>query len=187
MAADDVQIIELRLERAHDLLEMPQTDLFSEFRSFLTGVDQCISELRSRPSRRPVLLEITLPPSEITDGLDQRMRAALGRYCTHRIAYNARERRSLRFEGLTALGIGLPIAAAGLAVAAYATRLADAAETTKVIGDHLGWVLAWVGLWYPLDVLLFLGHPYRRESRALDRLSRAEVVVIEGPTPAPPL
>ena len=129
VAATDVQIIELRLERAHDLLEMPQTDLFSEYRNFLTGVDFCISALRARPSRKPVLLSITLPPSEITEGLDTRMRDALARYCHHRIGYNHRERRALRYEGVTSFGIGLPITAVGLAVAAWATGLGASSLT----------------------------------------------------------
>ena len=47
------QVIELRLMRAHDMFEMPQTDLFSEYRNFLTGVDFCLSELRGRRSWRP--------------------------------------------------------------------------------------------------------------------------------------
>jgi len=185
VAATDVQVIELRLERAHDLLEMPQTDLFSEYRNFLTGVDFCISALRARPSRKPVVLSITMPASEITEGLAERMEATLARYCTHRIGYNHRERRALRYEGVTSFGIGLPITVIGLAIAAYATHLDDSAETSKLIGDHLGWVLAWVGLWYPLDVLLFLGHPYRRETTALTRLSEASIVLVSGsPTPA---
>jgi len=160
VAATDVQVIELRLERAHDLLEMPQSDLISEYRNFLAGVDFCISALRARPSRKPVLLSITLPESEISEGLAERMRATLGRYCRHRIGYNHRERRALRYEGVTSFGIGLPITAVGLGIAVFATHMDDSAETAKLIGDRLGWVLAWVGLWYPLDVLLFLGHPY---------------------------
>ena len=52
------QVIELRLMRAHDMFEMPQTDLFSEYRNFLTGVDFCLSELRGRRSWRPVRLRL---------------------------------------------------------------------------------------------------------------------------------
>src|SRR6204780_635171 len=62
------QVIELRLMQASDMFEMPHTDLFSEYRNFLTGVDFCISELRGRPSRRPVRLEIRLPAEEMDDG-----------------------------------------------------------------------------------------------------------------------
>ena len=55
------QTIELRLMHAEDMFELTQTDLFSEYRNFLTGIDFCIGELRARASRRPVRLEIHLP------------------------------------------------------------------------------------------------------------------------------
>ena len=39
-----------------------------------------------------------------------------------------------------------------------------------MVADHLGWVLGWLGLWYPLDQLLFYPLAYGREQRALRRL-----------------
>ena len=69
MAADHLQVVHLRLMRPSDMFEMPQTDLFSEYRNFLTGMELCMSELRARFSRRPVRLVIELPESEITDDL----------------------------------------------------------------------------------------------------------------------
>ncbi len=56
-----VQVIRLRLMRAREMFELSQTDLFSEYRNFLTGIDFCLSELRGRRSARPVRLEILLP------------------------------------------------------------------------------------------------------------------------------
>ena len=66
------QVIRLRLMRAREMFELSPTDLFSEYRNFLTGVDFCLSELRGRRSARPVRLEILLPPEEI----ETRWRAA---------------------------------------------------------------------------------------------------------------
>jgi len=73
------QVIELRLVQARDMFEMPSTDLFSEYRNFLTGVDICLSELRSRRSGRPVRLEIRMPPEAIEDGVAERLRKAVTR------------------------------------------------------------------------------------------------------------
>ena len=60
-------------------------------------------------------------------------------------------------------------------------------ELARTLLDHLGWVLAWVGLWFPLDVFFFGPHPYNRENRALDRPRVAEVEVrfdgVEVPRP----
>jgi hypothetical protein len=172
------QVITLRLERPADMFEMPQTDLFSEYRNFLTGVDYCLSELRSRPLRLPVRVEIELPPQELDAGVEGRLQRTLRRYCEYRIAYNLRERRATRFDGLSALVVGLPIAAAGLAIALAVPLVLGTGGNTTTVVDTLGWVLAWVGLWFPLDSLVFTPIGYIRETRALRRLARADLVIV---------
>lgn len=163
--------------RAQDMFEMPQADLFSEYRNFLTGIDFCISELRSRRSRRPVRLEIHLPATEIDDGMAERLSRTLRRYCTHRIHYNRREARAIRIDGSSAFRIGVPVAALGFAMVGAATDIRPSGGAVALITDHLGWILMWVGLWFPLDELLFYPLGYGRENRVLRLLSEAEVVV----------
>ncbi len=159
------------------MFEMPRTDLFSEYRNFLTGVDFCISELRARRSSQPVRLEIQLPPEEINAGVTERLARTLRRYCDHRIRYNRRETRAVRVAGVSALRIGVPVSALGLVIAAVATTIRPSGGAAQVVTDHLGWVLAWVGLWFPLDEFLFSPLVYGRESRVLRLLHDAEVVV----------
>lgn len=171
------QVIELRLVQARDMFEMPSTDLFSEYRNFLTGVDFCLSELRARRSRRPVRLEIRLPPESIDDEVAERLARTLRRYCNHRIRYNRRESQAQRVGGVSALRIGIPISALGLVVAAAATRIRPAGGAANLVTDHLGWVLAWIGLWFPIDQFLFYPLAYGRESRVLGLLAGAEVDV----------
>jgi hypothetical protein len=175
------QVIELQLLHADDMFEMPHTDLFSEYRNFLTGVDFCISELRGRPSRRPVRLEIRLPAGEIDDGLARRLAQTLRRYCDHRIRYNRREGQAQRVGGVSALRIGVPVSALGLVLTAVATTMKPVGGAANLITDHLGWVLAWIGLWFPLDQFLFYPLAYRRESRVLRLLASAEIDL--GPLP----
>src|SRR5215467_11723758 len=169
------QVVELRLMRVHDMFEMPQTDLFSEYRNFLTGIDFCVSELRSRRSRRPVRLEIHLPPDEIDDDVAERLSRTLRRYCKHRMRYNEREGRALRFGGVSALRVGLPVFLLGLLLVGEATAIRPASGTVHVVTDHLGWVLMWVGLWFPLDQLLFYPLEYSREDRVLELLADAHM------------
>jgi hypothetical protein len=171
------QVIELRLMQASDMFEMPHADLFSEYRNFLTGVDFCISELRGRPSRRPVRLEVRLPAEEIDDGLAGRLARTLHRYCDHRIRYNRREGQAQRVGGVSALRVGVPVTAAGLALTVAATRIRPSTSAANIVTDHIGWVLAWIGLWFPIDQFLFNPLAYRRESRVLRLLARAEIDV----------
>jgi hypothetical protein len=188
------QVLELRLMKAQDMFEMPQTDLFSEYRNFLTGIDFCISELRARSSRKPVRLEIHLPPEELGEGLQERMTRTLRRYCQHRMRYNRRETRGVRIAGISALRIGIPVGAVGFIMVAAATSIHPRGGSLQLIVDHLGWVLMWLGLWFPLDQFLFYPLTYGSESRVLRLLNEAEVVVLpysaapgsSGPsTPAP--
>jgi hypothetical protein len=174
----DRHVIELRLMRAHDMFEMPQTDLFSEYRNFQTGIDYCISELRSRRSWRPVRLEIRLPPGEVRGEVKERLMRTLHRYCDHRIRYNARESRAVRVGGISALRVGVPITALGLVLTAVATTIRPSGGAAELIVDHLGWVLAWIGLWFPLDEFVFSPLAYRRETRVLRLLADAEVAVL---------
>ena len=159
------------------MFEMPQTDLFSEYRNFLTGVELALSELRGRRDRRPVRLEIELPASEIDNDLTVRMSRTLNRYCNHRTLYNEREQRATRFTGISSLRIGLPIAALGLLLTWTSVRATDEDSAIRLITDHVGWVLGWLGLWFPLDALLFYPLTYGRENRVLALLAEAEVVV----------
>ncbi len=172
-----VQVVELRLVRAQDMFEMPQADLFSEYRNFLTGIDFAISELRARRSRRPVRLDIRLPPEAIDDEVAERLSRTLRRYCKHRIGYNRRETRAIRIDGVSAFRIGVPVSAVGFVMVGAATDIRPEGGVIQQITDHLGWVLMWVGLWFPLDELLFYPLGYGREERVLRLLADAELVV----------
>jgi hypothetical protein len=176
-AGHKCRVIELRLMRPDDMFEMPQTDVFSEYRNFLTGVDFCLSAMRGSWSRRPVRLEIQLPTEEISDGLDERLARTLRRYCKHRLRYNRWESRALRLGGISALRIGVPVTALGLMLTVLATGMRPAGDAANVITDHVGWVLAWIGLWFPLDEFLFYPLGYGRESRVLRLLSDATVIL----------
>jgi hypothetical protein len=172
---NDRQVIRVRLLHPQEMFELGSTDLFSEYRNFRTGIEFAVSELRSHRDRRPVRLEISLPAAEIDDGLTTRMRRTLARYCDHRMQYNGRERRATRFDGFSALRVGLPIAALGLGLTILATRVLAGNDVASLIEDHIGWVLAWIGLWFPLDVMLFYPLAYSRENRVLALLRDAEV------------
>jgi hypothetical protein len=176
-AESTTQVIQLRLAHANEMFELPQTDLFSEYRNFLTGVDFCLSEMRGRWSFRPVRLEVYLPSDEIDDGLAERIRRTLGRYCDHRIRYNRRETSSQRYGGFSALRIGLPICLVGLLLTLLSSHLLTSGSVSDTLAEQFGWVLVWIGLWFPLDQLIFYPLSYVRETRVLRILSQAEVVI----------
>ena len=152
-------------------------DLFSEYRNFMTGLEYCISVLRSRHSSAPVTLKLGLPADQITGGLDNRIARTLNRYCDHRIAYNQRERRAVRRDGVFSLWVGLPIVVVGFILVIIKSSIVGSSGNANLVLDSGGWVLVWVGLWFPLDTLVFTPLSYGRENRVLKRLRTAEIVL----------
>jgi hypothetical protein len=169
------QVIELRLNRAEEMFVLAPADLFSEFRNYLTGIEYCISVLRSQRMGRPVRLELALPGAELHDGLADRLRVALRSYCDQRISYNERERRAVRLGGLQSLWAGVPLAVIGYLLVIFEYRLVG--HSGNIILDTTGWVLVWAGCWYPLDTIFFTPLGYGRENRALRQLRDAEIAV----------
>ena len=157
-------------------------DLFSESRNWMTGLEYSISVLRSGRSQGPVEIDMALPADQITEGLDQRVRRTLMRYCDHRISYNKRERRAVRLDGLVSLWIGIPIVVVGFILVIIKGSIVGSTGNANLILDSGGWVLVWVGLWFPLDTLLFTPLAYGRENRVLKRLRTADVRIEPRPT-----
>ena len=174
---DETEVIHLRLGHVEDLFQTPEWDATSSHDAFEPGIDYCVSELRSRRSRSrsPVRLELDLPASQVDQGTATRLRRAVSLYCEERIGRNDRARRIPRREAYSALKVGIPVALVGLAIA-VATAVAQT-QDDYTLPNLAGWVLAWVGLWYPLDAILFSSVGPKRENDALARLQSAEVVV----------
>jgi hypothetical protein len=170
----------LRVELAHpiDMFETPTLELGSTIGGFTPGVDRCVADLAAHPEEKGVLLEVAVPPDEITADLAERMTISLGRYCSERAGYNANARAATIRSGLRAFRIGLPVTIVGLVITAGATKIGDIDDAVRAVVDILGWVLAWVGLWYPFDKILFYPLDNLRENRALATLGRAEVRIV---------
>jgi hypothetical protein len=172
---DETDMIRLRLGRPEEMFETPVWDGASPPERFEPGIDACISELRSRRSRAPVRLELALPARCVDPETSTRLHQSIGRYCEDRMARNDRDRRGARRDGYAALKVGIPIALVGLAIA-VATAVANTNDD-YTLPNLAGWVLAWVGLWYPLDTILFSSVVPKRENTVLARLQEAEVAI----------
>jgi hypothetical protein len=175
----ETEVIHLRLGRLEDMFQTSESDVMSPHYRFEPGIDYCISELRRRRSRSPIRLELEIPApppgaeAEAEAEAEDRLRQTLARYCDDRIGRNNRERRIARRDAYAALKVGIPIAMVGLAIAVV-TAVANSSDD---LPNLAGWVLAWVGLWYPLDTILFSSLVPKRENAVLARLQSAEVVV----------
>jgi hypothetical protein len=73
--------------------------------------------------------------------------------------------------------IGLPLVVLGFVLVIVKSSIVGATGNANLVVDSGGWVLVWVGLWFPLDTLLFTPLAYGRENQVLKRLRTADVQV----------
>ncbi len=109
--------------------------------------------------------------------MSERISRTLRRYCDHRIAYNQRERRAVRLDGVSSLWVGVPLAVVGFVLVIIKSSIVGPTGNTNLVVDTGGWVLVWLGLWFPLDTMLFTPLAYGRENRVLERLRQANIAL----------
>ena len=173
--------IVVHLHRPEDLLTTDPTGLLGDDGDqarTVTGVDEMLAELlgRSRVARKQRVV-LTLPAAAFDDDIARRLAAAVARWSARRIDQVEREARVLWRQGLRSLRSGSLLFLLGLLLSTdfLTPDIPDVLQ--QVLGNGVFLVIAWVGLWYPLDLLFFARSPARREMRALDALGRMPVEV----------
>jgi hypothetical protein len=176
-------VIRLELARATDMFETPEVTLGAGHGGTIAGVDRCVAELTAERIVPSVRLEVVLPEAEVTADVGPRITTTLRRWCDEHRDHNEALIRAMKRNGWQALRIGFPITVLGLVIVAIGGKTTESDLVLNVI-DILGWVLAWLGLWYPFDKVLFYPRDLVRENRALVALRDATVTVV-GVQPAP--
>lgn len=172
----------VHLTRPEDLVTVDPAGLYDDpdARS-VPGAEEIVDELlaRGRPGRHDRVV-VTLPPT--TAGPDPAATAAhlqtvLRRWCVRRNERGEREGAVLWRQGLNSLRPGIPLFLIGLLFSTGFLEPDVPAFLQDVLGNGVFLVIAWVGLWYPLDLFFFARLPLRREHRVLDALLAMPVEV----------
>jgi hypothetical protein len=73
--------------------------------------------------------------------------------------------------------VGIAILACFLILSQAVLNSSVPSGLREFLGDGLFLVAAWVGMWYPLETLLYSGRPHRAERRILYAMRDMEIVV----------
>ena len=169
----------VRLRTPAELFSVSDPDLRSPEARLQPGIDQLIDELMSVRFKPDLRIVVSVPPGAGEGWSDGQLSEAIHRYCALRFAQNDREIRKLRVEGLGALRLGLFLFAAGLIVSYFLTRHEVPDVWQSLFGYGAFLVVAWVGIWYPLDTLLFSRRPLDKQQRVLRSLAGADAIMTE--------
>lgn len=177
MSAADEDVV-VALSRPEELFTAdPSALLHGEART-VPGVVELVDELlgRSRVGRRAQIV-VTLPAATVRPGTTAQLQAAIERYCRDRIVTTQRQVQVLWRQGLRSLGSGSILFIVGLLLSAGFLEPDIDVFWQNLLGNGVFLVIAWVGLWYPLDLLFFARQPLRREIQILRVLQHSPVEV----------
>jgi hypothetical protein len=169
--------VAVRLDSPSAMFTVERPDYFSDAATLVPGIDQIVSQLRTRRLDDGVRATVELPAADAGPEAADEMTAAITRYCRARLGVLDDQLRAVRHEGVRALAIGLVLLVAGL-VLSQATNNSGLPEDLRVFfGDGVFLIAAWVGIWYPLDTLIYVPAPFRRDRRVLQALLDVDVRV----------
>jgi hypothetical protein len=174
MAAPPV-VIRVELARPTDMFQSPTIDLGSDLGGTIPGVERAVAELTAHPIQAPVQLEVVLPASEITPDVGERLGVSLRHYCDEHGRHNENLKQAMRRSGWRALRLGFPITLLGLIIVSLAGKMGPTDDPAQDVVEIIGWVFAWLGLWYPFDKVFFYPLDLVRENRALRALRDAQL------------
>ena len=173
----DVHDASLRLDRLAELFSAPVLDEWGGTGHLHSGIERVVVDLEGTLEVGHVRLTIEVPAEEIEEGTEERVRHGIARYCELRAEELRHDRAAQRRDGVGALAIGLPVLL-GCLVLGEALRATGLAGWVKsFFADGLLLVLAWVAVWYPLDMIFYYGRPLNRGRHVLHTLRDAEIIV----------
>ena len=181
MSKDLFHEITLHLNDIQYLFADPEPD--SEM--FVSGMDYLYSDIKTYSRHEKFKITIGLPQEKITEGLMDKTREKMKRYCRFKIEENEKELIALRHEGFNALRVGITALVVCLVLATALTLAAKSginnilAALLAIVGQ--GFVIAgWVAMWHPAEILLYDWWPFRRDIRIYQQIVDADIVIRES-------
>ena len=171
---DEVRIV---LREPNELFDYGPPNVVEGNPGSYPGIDRIRNELSSGSPQQPRRLAVLLPPQHVTPQTERGIREAIVNYCDAEIRRAEHDLGAAQRDGWQTLLFGAVVLAAGLALSAIFTENRWPQTIRVFFGDGLFLVIAWVGLWYPVDTLIYAGRPYRVERKLLQAIRELDVVV----------
>ncbi|MFG1463885.1 hypothetical protein V5F77_13405, partial [Xanthobacter sp. DSM 24535] len=127
---------------------------------------------------------IWLPEGTNEHELVRQLPLAVSAYCTSQIQYCRRKMLEVRLEGRCALRVGAIFLVICLALS---TGLDKWLGSDSLLGYLFGeglLIAGWVGLWHPLELLLYSWWPYSSDIKLYEKIKGMEMSVRHGTMPA---
>jgi hypothetical protein len=171
---DEVRIV---LREPNELFDYGPPNVVEGNPGSYPGIDRIRNELSSGSPQQPRRLAVLLPPQHVTPQTERGIREAIVNYCDAEIRRAEHDLSAAQRDGWQTLLFGAIILAAGLALSTLFTENRWPQTIRVFLGDGVFLVIAWVGVWYPMDTLFYAGRPYRVERKLLQAIRDLDIAV----------
>jgi hypothetical protein len=186
MSKEQLHEVTLHLDDIQDLFTDPEPGSDR----YVSGIDYLYSEVRThvRVLKPPPNFKVTieLPQEKITEGLLERTRAKIKRYCQFKAEQSHKELMVLRHQGLDALRRSIWVALICVVLGIGATAYSQSG-VTSVLEAVLLFIVAfcvlgagWVAVWMPFEYFLYDGWPFQQDMRVYHQIADADLVIRES-------
>ncbi|WP_036478232.1 hypothetical protein [Myxosarcina sp. GI1] len=167
----------LKLDKIEYLFKDPEFDLFRPQTESSSGIERIVNQLKPTSLTEKVRTTILLPNHQLSENLEKSVVNALQHYCNNKIENISNDITSLRGRGIRALQRGLLF----LAVCLVISTLFDKIEYLPILVHRFlneGFLIAgWVGLWYPIELLLYEWGPLKRQKQIYEMIKDMEIKI----------
>ncbi len=183
MSKEQLHEITLPLDDIQDLFADPEpgSDRFVSGMDYLYGEVRVHTRVLNRLHRYTVNIE--LPREKINEGLLERTRAKIKRYCQFKAEQSQKDLIVLRLQGLDALRrsiwLALICVALGIGASAYSQSGINSVLEAVLLFIVAFCVLGagWVAVWMPFEYFLYDGWPFQQNIRIYNQIADADVMI----------
>lgn len=170
--------ITLRLDRAEDLFEAPHVDLRRGRLDPRAGMDEIMTALRAHRLPPKVRVTMVLPDEAGREGTSEgTIRKLIDDYCGANIRRNESVISSLRREGLLELIPAILLLFGCLSLSIFLGKVTILTKPFTNLLVEGSSIVGWVGMWQPLQSLLYDWWPSYRDNKIYRRLLDMDLVV----------
>jgi hypothetical protein len=183
MSEEQLHEITLALDDIQELFVDPEpgSDRFVSGMDYLYGEVRVHTRVLKQPHRYKVSIE--LPSEKITEGLLERTRAKIKRYCQFKAEQSHRDLIVLRLQGLDSLRRSLWVALISVVLGIGATAYSQSG-VNNILEAVLLFIVAfcvlgagWVAVWMPFEYFLYDGWPFQQNMGIYNQIADADIVI----------
>lgn len=182
-SSQNIYHIRVRMCHLRHLYEAPDFNPFVSNSEHLSGIDRISAEVRRYQPKGALRATIYLPVDQCSADLEPVCSAAINRICKLRIEQIEDELALIRQELWRSIFIGLLIWGAGLFLGLFFYSQEGLSPFLRYFLSDGLMIAGSVGLWYPVELVLYEWWDQYREKKLYDRIKNIEIQVACLETP----